>query len=150
MTPATRPSDMTDPWKPALQKLGVADADCEVIVSVISNTLRDSHKLAAVYLMDDAEFNRLLPLEVVPEPRTVTRVGVVIVRNADPNAGTDVDDLIAQLADPAWLKREEAFRALARIGAAAEPKLRAAAKSKDVEVVWRAEKLLATVKKGKP
>jgi hypothetical protein len=108
MAPATRLSDLTDPWKPVLQKLGVAEADSGVMLSILANTLRDSHKLAAVYLMDDAEFDRLLPLEVVPEPRTIRRVGMVIVRNTDPSAGSDVDDLIAQLADPAWSRRPQA------------------------------------------
>jgi len=150
MTAASGPSDLTDPWKPVLQKLGVAEADSGVMVSILANTLRDSHKLTAVYLMDDGEFDRLLPLEVVPEPRAITRVGMVIVRNSDPSAGSDVDDLIAQLADPAWSRRNEAYQALAKAGASAVPKLRAAAKSKDVEVAWRAEKLVATIESGKP
>ena len=85
------------------------------MVSILANTLRDSHKLTAVYLMDDGEFDRLLPLEVVPEPRAITRVGMVIVRNSDPSAGSDVDDLIAQLADPAWSRRNEAYQALAKV-----------------------------------
>ncbi len=150
MTPTTRPSELTDPWKPVLQKLGVADADSGVMLSILAGTLRDSHKLAAVYLLDDAEFDRMLPLEVVPEPRTISRVGMVIVRNTDPSAGSEVDDLIAQLADPAWSRRDEAYKALAKVGASAVPKLQTAAKSKDVEVAWRAEKLLATLNSGKP
>jgi hypothetical protein len=150
MTPATRPSDLADPWKPVLQNLGVSEGDSAVIVGIIAGTLRDSHKLAGVYLMDQAEFDHLLPLDVVPEPRTIQRIGIVIVRNADPNAGSDVDDWIAQLADPDWSKRDEAYQALAKIGPSALVKLQAATKSKDVEVVWRAEKLIATMGQGKP
>jgi len=70
-------------------------------------------------------------------------VGIVIVKNADPTLGNDIDDLIAQLGDPVWSKREAATEALQQMGTLALPKLREAAKSKDVEIAWRAEKLIA-------
>src|SRR5262249_3632673 len=56
--------------------------------------------------------------------------------------------LIVQLADDSYETRERASTALVAIGAAAEPLLREATKSTDVEVMRRAEECLRQIKKG--
>jgi HEAT repeat protein len=93
--------------------------------------------------MDDAEFDRLLPIEVVPQPARIKRFALVIVLNVDPAAGTIVDDLIKQLGDEDWSKRDAAYQALVAMGPAATAKLNAAKNNTDMEVVWRVERLLA-------
>ena len=150
LSPSTRPADLAAAWREPLQKAGVADADCDVILAILAKNVFDSRRLAAVYLMDESEFDRILPLEVLPEPKKTVRVGIVIVRNADPEGGTDLDDLIAQLGDPVWAKRDDAYKALQKLGPAADAKLKAATKNKDLEIVWRAERLLASEHQGKP
>ena len=122
---------------------GVDPADAAVITRLIARYAFDPHRLTAVYRMDDAELDQLLPLEVVPQPAKITRFALVIVINADPTAGTVVDDLIKQLGDDDWDKREAAYQALAAMGPAAQAKLTGAKGSKDLEVAWRAERLLA-------
>jgi hypothetical protein len=102
----------------------------------------DKKRLTAVYRLDPAELDRMLPLEVTPTPRKTVRVGLVIARNIDPSVGDEIDQLIAQLAHPDWEQREVAHKQLADLGAAARPKLQAALQQKDMEVVWRAERLL--------
>jgi len=139
---ATQPSDLAADWKPKLLDAGLDPADADVIVKIIARSAFDPRRLTAIYFLDGPEFDRLLPLEIVPDPKSIVRVGIVIVRNADPAAGTDIDDLIAQLGDPVWAKREAASKALQKIGKAALPKLQEATHSKDVEVVWRAERLI--------
>jgi hypothetical protein len=84
----------------------------------------------------------LLPLEVVPSPTKTTRVGLAIVKNADPAAGERIARLIEQLASDDWDQREAAQAKLAQLGAGARPKLSEALKHKDLEVVYRAERLL--------
>jgi len=69
----------------------------------------------------------------------------VIARNIDPAVGDEIDQLIAQLANPSWEQREAASKQLADLGPAARPKLQAALQHKDVEVVWRAERLLQSL-----
>jgi hypothetical protein len=79
------------------------------------------------------------------------RVGLVIARNLDPAVGDEVDQLIKQLASSDWEQRELASKQLAELGPAARPKLQAALQQKDLEVVWRAERLLqATETKPNP
>jgi hypothetical protein len=142
--PATQPSDLAAPWKPKLLAAGISDADADVILKILTRSAFDS-RLSAICLVDETTMDRLLPLEVVPEPKKITRTAIVIIKHADPNAPTEIDDLITQLGDPAWSKRDAAYKALQKLGSAAQPKLRdAAAKSKDLEIVWRAERLLQT------
>jgi hypothetical protein len=140
---ATQPSDLAAPWKPKLLAAGISDSDANVILKILAKSAFDSRRLTAVCLVDETTMDRLLPIEVVPEPKKITRVGILIIKHADPAAGTEIDDLIAQLGDPVWAKRDQAYKALQKLGPAAQPKLReAATKSKDLEIVWRAERLL--------
>jgi hypothetical protein len=144
--PTTRPIDPGAALRSLLGSAEIANADRDLIFQIVTKYVLDSPKLTAVYVLDGSEFDRLLPLDVVPQPRKITRLGLVIVKNADPAAGSEIDDLIAQLGDPVWAKRDEAYKALERIGPAASAKLGKATRNKDIEIVWRAERLLARLK----
>src|SRR5437660_11991912 len=64
----------------------------------------------------------------------------------NPPAGpADLDQLIRQLGDPAYPKREEASRRLTDLGESALPALRAAMKSPDPEIRRRAEAIVHTL-----
>jgi hypothetical protein len=143
VAPSTQPTELAESWKPIMTSAGVDPADANVMTRIIARYAFDPHRLTAVYRMDDAEFDRLLPLEVVPQPAKITRFALVIVVNADPAAGTIVDDMIRQLGDEDWNKRDAAYRSLAAMGPAATAKLTAAKSDKDLEISWRVEKLLA-------
>jgi len=54
----------------------------------------------------------------------------------------NIDQLVHDLGDPSYARRNEAMRGLCTIGSAATPALRQAAKSNDPEVALRASKLL--------
>ncbi len=142
-SPTTQPAEIADTWKPRITAACVDPADAGLICRVIEQYAFDPHRLTAVYQMDDAEFDRLLPLEVVPQPAKIKRFGLVIVLNVDPSKGTAVDDLIAQMGDDDWAKRDAAYHTLASMGPAATEKLKTASHSKDLEIAWRAERLLA-------
>ncbi len=141
--PSTQPSDLAETWKPIMTTAGVDPVDANVMTRIIARYAFDPHRLTAVYRMDNAEFDRLLPIEVVPQPAKIKRFALVIVVNVDPSAGTIVDDMIKQLGDEDWNKRDAAYRSLAAMGPAATAKLTAAKNNKDLEISWRVEKLLS-------
>jgi hypothetical protein len=141
--PGASSRDLADAWIPRLRKAGLAPADCNMIASILTADAFDGPRLTAVYRMDDAELERLMPMEVVPQPRKIIRVALVIIKNVDPAMGNDIDDLITQLGDPVWAKREAAYKALELVGRAAESKLTQAESNPDAEIAWRAERLLA-------
>jgi hypothetical protein len=136
------------PWKAKLSAAGLSSTDFDVILSILAKHGLDPKRMTIIYRLDASEMERLLPLEVVPQPRKVTRVGLVIVRNIDPAIGQEIEQLIAQLGDTDWSKREAAHKQLSELGLPAKVKLEEASKNnKDLEVVWRSERLLTKINK---
>lgn len=134
------------PWKEKLTSLGVATSDADLIVSILRHHGLTGKRLSAIGRLDVAEMDDLLPLEITPEPRKTVRVGLVIIRNIDPAIAHEVDDLVAQLGDKSWERRQAAQTALAKLGPAAKPKLEALHKSAtDPEVIYRIEQLLGAM-----
>jgi hypothetical protein len=66
----------------------------------------------------------------------------MIVRNIDPAIAQEIDQLIVQLGNDDWSQREAAEKRLKELGLAAKPKLEQAVKNKDLEIVYRAERLM--------
>jgi hypothetical protein len=118
--------------------------DRQSILSILKSQLDPVHA-TMVYRLDPAELDELLPLEIVPFPRRTVRVALVVVKNADPDLASEIDRLIVQLGDPKWSTREQAHASLLKFGPAAAPKLREAQQNKDMEIVYRVERLLKTI-----
>jgi hypothetical protein len=137
--------DAVAPWKARLTEAGLTPADVDVVLATLRTQALDDEQLTVVYRIDPAELDKLLPLEVVPLPAKTTRVGIAIVINVDPAAGERIAKLIAQMGDPEWSKREAAYAKLSEIGAGAKPKLTEATKNSDIEIVYRAERLLDAI-----
>jgi hypothetical protein len=137
--------DAVAPWRARLTDAGLTPADVDVILATLRAHALDDEQLTVVYRLDPAELDKLLPLEVVPLPAKTTRVGLAIVINVDPAAGERIAKLIQQMGDPDWSKREAAYAKLAELGAGAKPKLTEATKNSDIEIVYRAERLLDAI-----
>ncbi len=135
-------------WKHRLAASGLTPVDTDLILSILQAQDGDSKRMTAVAQLDREDLDRLIPEDVVPTPRKTVRVGLVILKNIDPTILKEVDQLIAQLGDVDWNKRQTAQKALSELGRAAEPQLQTATKNKDMEIVYRAEKLLQVIKTG--
>jgi hypothetical protein len=135
-------TDVVNGWKEKLAAAGLAPTDLDTICAILSKHALDPKRLTVVYRMDPAEMDRILPLEIVPQPRKITRVGLMIVRNIDPAIAQEIDQLIVQLGNDEWSQREAAEKRLRELGLAAKPKLEQAVKNKDLEIVYRAERLM--------
>ena len=146
-TPSTQPADFLGEWRARLTSAGLGADDLDLIVKILEVRALDTAHLTAVYRLDDGELDRLLPLEVLPQPRKTVRVGLVMVRNADPAIPAQIAALVAQLGDRDWRKREQATQALSQLGAGAKAELQIALKSNDPEIVLRAERLLKSLEK---
>jgi len=141
--PATETNDtVLAPWRAKLAEAGVSAADQEVVVKILARHALEPKRLTAVYRMDPAELDRILPLEVVPQPKKVSRIALVIVKGIDPAIGDELDQLIKKLGDPSWKIREAATTEIKKLGVRAKSPLEEAAKSKDTEIAFRAEQLL--------
>ncbi len=119
----------------------------QTIVRILKTSALDDHHLTAVYELDSGEMDRLLPIEILPEPKKISRIGLVIVKDIDPGINDEINQFITQLGDDSWAKREAAQQALQKLGKAAQTQLEKASKSTDIEVASRAERLLALITK---
>jgi hypothetical protein len=131
------------PWRANLTNAGILDADQNAIIKILACYALDSKRLTIVYRIDPAELDRILPLEVVPQPKRISRIALVIVRGIDPGIGDELDELIKKLGDPSWKAREAATLEIKKIGPLAKSRLEKASNNSDPEIAYRAEQLLS-------
>ncbi len=143
--PSGSDATVLDSWRAKLAEAGVASGDQEIILKALARQALDSKRLTAVYRMDPAELDRILPLEVVPQPKKISRIALVVVKGIDPAIGDELDGWVKKLGDPKWKTREEAMTAIKKAGMQAKLRLLEAAKSSDTEVAYRAEQLLTAM-----
>ncbi len=91
-----------------------------------------------------------VPLDVFPSPKKLTRVPLIVIHGVDPRLQDRAKILVKQLGDPAWKSREEAETRLLNLGPAAVPALEEALRDKDVEVVYRVERILLKLDRNVP
>jgi HEAT repeat protein len=66
-----------------------------------------------------------------------------LLESSAPDPGPEVERWVGRLSSPRWKERDEAMRALARLGRPAKAALEAKARSADAEVAWRVRAALA-------
>lgn len=133
------------PWRSKLAAANVSAADQEVILKILAHHALDPNLLTAIYRLDPAELDRILPLEIVPQPKKISRIALVIVRGLDPALNSELDLLFKKLSDPSWKVREAATQAIRKLGLSAKRRLESAVNDKDTEVAYRAEQLLQDI-----
>lgn len=89
-------------------------------------------------------------LDVFPTPRKLVRTALVVVHGIDPRLQDRARDLVRRLGDDAPDAREEAESQLFALGPVAVPALEDALRDKDLEVVFRAERLLLQLNRPVP
>jgi len=136
---------LADDWTARLKSFQLQTADIDLILATLKIYALDQSQTTAVYRLDESVLDNLLPLKITPPPAHVRRIALVIARNIDPNVPRILDRLISQLGDPDWHKRDSASTTLARFGPVAAPRLRQALSNHDLEIVLRAERLLARI-----
>jgi hypothetical protein len=139
------PKQLLSPWKDRLAATGLTPMDTDLILDILAKYALEPDRLTAVYMLDREQMDDLLPEEVVPQPAKTARVGLVIVCNIDPAINQEIADLVTQLGDDEWSTREAAQKKLIAFGRAAKSAVEKASKSKDMEVVWRAEAILHAI-----
>jgi hypothetical protein len=92
--------------------------------------------------LPEAILDEAATIDVEPEWAKVTRVGLVLCRNVDPQIRDRIKQLIVDLGDEDYAKREEAETKLRKLGKLAAPILKDSANDSDPERAMRIERLL--------
>lgn len=126
-----------------LEGLGLHPEQVDVAAAVIKRfAIAEKGELVAVYHVDGAWLDQRLPLEITPAADSVTRVGIVVLINADPDLLGQIDELIDDLGHAEWPRRQEAQARLLELGEVARPRLEKRRRHPDAEVSFRIEVLL--------
>jgi len=121
---------------------GLNAKEIDLMMSLYAKHFFATDDIQVVYRMSQAGIDELTPLTIEPDTAKVKRVAMVIAKKVDPRLRDDVQKLVGELADVSYAKREQAEKRLRELGNLAIPSLKEAMKSKDLEVVMRAERIL--------
>lgn len=143
---AQKKDDVIQEWRDHLSGQGFFPEEVELMVDTLEVHAFHDERMTMVYQLSQEEMERWFPLEIYPLPQKSIRAGLVILQDMDPGIGTEVEELIVQLGDADWDKREAAFKRLRTLGPQAEAKLNEGLKSKDLEVIHRCERLIHLLK----
>lgn len=128
----------------------LGDTERAYLIATLSARALKSKAATFVYQLDTKTLERIVPIEVTPQPDRLLRTGIVLVTDADPSLSAEVDRLIAQLGDESWTAREQAEARLRELGRVTERNLANAQSNGDAEIVYRAKRILADLKAKKP
>ena len=124
----------------------------------VLNTLLDQYSeslFAPEGLIVLAHFSRdaideAVLLDVFPPPKKLVRTALVVVHGIDPRLQDRARELVQRLGNDLPKTREEAESKLFELGPVAVPVLEDALRNKDVEIVFRAERLLLRLNRQVP
>jgi hypothetical protein len=89
-------------------------------------------------------------LDVFPAPKKMVRTALVVAHGVDPRLQDRARDLVKKLGDMSPKARDAAESQLFELGPVAVPALEDALRDKDVEIVFRAERLLLKLNRAVP
>ena len=129
-----------------LSKTGLTEAEINLMLSLYSQYFFATDEIQVLYRISQEGIEEMTPLAVEPDTTKIKRVAMVIARKVDPRLREDVQKLVTELGDASYTVREKAESRLKELGNLASSNLKEAMKSKDLEVVMRAERLLLKLK----
>jgi hypothetical protein len=125
-----------------LKKQGLSEAELALFMDRAAPAIFGAEETIVVCRLPAEMIEERLPLVTYPAALKTVRTALVVLRNVDPKLKEDVNRLVTNLGAADYAQREAASTRLMQLGRLAVPALKAALKSPDVEVQFRAEKIL--------
>jgi hypothetical protein len=125
-----------------LLKLGLTQQEIDLLFDRAGAAMFEPKEMIVLFRLPPEAIEERLPLVAYPAPRKTIRTALVVVRNIDPKIKDEVQKLIADLGSAEYTSREAAEKRLTELGRLAIPSLKVALKSGDLEIVFRAERIL--------
>lgn len=121
---------------------GLTPGEAELAISLVAESVLQSSELVVLVRLPQAAADEKLPLVFYPRATKTVRVPLLLVRKVDPRIKDEVQQLVAQLGSMVYAEREAADKRLRELGRLAVPALKECLTSPDLEVVFRAERML--------
>jgi hypothetical protein len=135
------------------RRLGAKGMRPEVIQTYLDQyapTLFQPKGLIVVAHLSREAIDEIVLLDVFPTPKKFVRVAAVIAHGVDPRLQDRARLLVKQLGDLGPKVREDAETQLFELGPVAIPSLEDALRDKDIEIVFRAERILLRLNRQVP
>jgi len=156
MSQPLKPADPTyremtrDALTRRLTAQGLRDDLARLLLDQYGNALFEPGELVVLAHLSREALDDTVLLDVFPPPRKLVRVALVLVHGVDPRLQDRARALVQQLGDPSPKIRETAETRLLELGAVAVPALEDALSDKEVEIVFRSERLLLRLHRPVP
>src|SRR5262249_29611423 len=122
----------------------------QMLITQYGKALFEPPELVILVHLARTAIDDAVVLDVFPQPKKLVRTALLVVHGVDPRLQDRARTFVQQLGDQSPSIREKAERSLAEMGPVAVPALEDALINKDVEIVFRAERLLLRLNRPVP
>lgn len=127
---------------------GLREDLVKFVLDQYGKELFEPNELIVLVHLSRPALDEAVTLDVFPPPKKLVRTATLVVHGVDPRLQDRARTLVQQLGDRSPQAREAAETRLFELGPVVVPVLEDALSNKDVEIVYRAERLL--LKLGRP
>ncbi len=129
---------------------GLRDDIVQMLLSQYGSLLFEPGELIVLAHYTREAIDEAVLLDVFPPPKKFVRTALLVVHGVDPRLQDRARTLVQQLGDKSHKTRESAESRLFEMGPVAVPALEDALTNKDVEIVFRAERVLLKLNRPVP
>ncbi len=129
------------PLAELLAERGYNDTETVLALEMVTAGIAKS-EMSLVYVLPEGRVDGLVRLDIKPRPDELVRTAIVVLNNIDPDLGSRIKMLIAELGDPSWPVRDRAQRELEEMDKAAVKQLQDARGHSDPEIAFRVQQIL--------
>ena len=129
---------------------GLRDDMIQLLLGQYGHALFEPGELVVLAHFSRPAIDETILLDVFPPPKKMVRTALLVIHGVDPRLQDRARALVQQLGDKSYKARETAETRLAEMGPVAVPALEDALINKDVEIVFRAERLLLRLNRSVP
>ena len=129
---------------------GQRESVVQTLLSQYGKALFEPPELIVLVHLSRPAIDDAIALDVFPPPKKLVRTALLVVHGVDPRLQDRARALVQQLGDQSPRVRDTAENNLAAMGPVAVPALEDALINKDVEIVFRAERLLLKLNRPVP
>jgi hypothetical protein len=139
-----------DAYARRLAGQGMRKEAVQMFLDQYAKSLFEPDSLIVIAHLSRDAIDEIVLLDVFPAPKKFVRTAVVVAHGVDPRLQDRARTLVKQLGDVAPKARETAETQLFEMGPVAVPALEDALREKDIEVVFRAERILLRLNRPVP
>lgn len=139
-----------DSYARRLARQGLREEVLQQLLDQYADALFAPDGLIVLAHLERDAIDEAVILDVFPEPKKLVRTAALVVHGIDPRLQDRARELVKQLGDEQPKTRESAESKLFDLGAVAVPALEDALRNSDIEIVFRAERLLLKLNRQVP